>query len=89
MKKIIDNRDTGKTRKLLEYAKENNAVVICEDVERMRNKSIDYGILGIDFLQYQDYADFHKGMKEKVVIDDVDKFLRCIGDVIGFSVSID
>ena len=57
MIKITGTRSTGKTGRLLLLAKENNGVIVCENVETMKNKAYRYGLVGIDFISYKIYID--------------------------------
>ena len=40
---------TGKTRKLLEYAKQENAIVICQNAAAMQRKAL-MGLLALKFM---------------------------------------
>lgn len=51
---IVGPNSSGKTRKLLEFAKANNCVVICRDSGAMERKAQAYGIYGLKFLDYQE-----------------------------------
>ena len=50
MYRIIDDRGTGKTSRLMLIAKENNAVFVCANVNAMEYKAKAYGIEGIKFI---------------------------------------
>lgn len=77
MYRIIDNRSTGKTSRLLLLAKENNGIIVCFDPNRMRQKALGYGITGIDFLSYEEYAYTDNYDRNKpIYIDDLDLFLK-------------
>lgn len=77
MYRIIDNRSTGKTSRLLLLAKENNGIIVCFDPNRMRQKALNYGITGIDFLSYEEYAYTDNYDRNKpIYIDDLDLFLK-------------
>ena len=51
---IVGGRSTGKTRKLLELAKEKDALVICRNPAAMQAKAHAYGIFGLKFAGYGD-----------------------------------
>ncbi len=55
MIKIIGTRGIGKTRKLLLEAQEKNATVICNNVQRYAEKAHAYGIVGLNFMSYDEY----------------------------------
>lgn len=89
IKKIIGERGSGKTKKLLLLAQSNNAVFVCSNPSAMIEKAHSYGLRGIEVQSYEDYC-FSKNTKysrsKKYVIDDIDLFLNCFEkNVIAFS----
>ena len=44
MIRVIDGRGSGKTSKLMEIAKENNAMFVCSNPQAMEVKARAYGI---------------------------------------------
>jgi hypothetical protein len=79
MLRIVDKQSTGKTRKLLTYAKENNCVVVCAIPARMKDKAERYGLGYVDCIAYQEYlALYREGTTEpgKYVIDELEKFVE-------------
>jgi hypothetical protein len=88
MKRIIGNRGSGKTRELMEFAKENNAIFVCSNPYAMRNKAEAYGITGLEFLSYEDYFYFNHN-DDTVVIDEIEVFLKQCNSpyIIGYSLS--
>ena len=58
---IIDDRASGKTSRLMLIAKENNATFVCSNVHAMEAKAHAYGIVGINFMSYFDFATKAKG----------------------------
>ena len=93
MYRIIGKRSSGKTSRLLLLAKENNGVVVCSNPEHMREKAYSYGITGIDFISYVDFAyELHLGNKfnRHIFIDELDKFFNYIEEnIIGYTISED
>ena len=93
MYRIIDKKCSGKTSRLLLLAKENNGVVVCSNPEHMREKAYSYGITGIDFISYVDFAyELHLGNKfnRHIFIDELDKFFNYIEEnIIGYTISED
>lgn len=73
-KYIIGSTSSGKTRKLLELAKETNAVVVCGNPEAMRIKSQNYGIFGLEFFGYDDFEDLREG--REIVVDELGDFFK-------------
>lgn len=94
MKKIIGGRFTGKTRELLHYAKENEAIVVCGNPSAMATKARAYGIIGLEFMSYSDYIGEEieeillNGVPEDYVIDDIDALLKEF-KIIGFTSTVE
>jgi hypothetical protein len=89
-KYIIGGCSTGKTRKLLEQAKANNALVICKNPYAMARKAEAYGIFGLKFYGYDEMTTlFHEDMlpEDDFVIDEVAEFLSYFfaGNCLGFT----
>ena len=74
MYRIIDNRATGKTSRLMLLAKENNGIIVCKDPKAMRDKAYSYGIVGIDFISYSEFEFTHR-FNKPVFIDEIDLLL--------------
>ena len=74
MYRIIDNRATGKTSRLMLLAKENNGIIVCKDPKAMRDKAYSYGIVGIDFISYFEFEFTHR-FNKPVFIDEIDLLL--------------
>lgn len=92
MVKVIDKRSTGKTGRLLLLAKENNGIVVCHNPIVMKEKSLAYGIVGIDFISYDDYAfqTAEYDHSKPVYIDELELFLQKIDtNIQGFTLSED
>lgn len=89
MIKIIDNRGTGKTSRLLLLAKENDGVIVCSNPEAMREKSYRYGIVGIDFITYEHYLyNYDVDDARPIYIDEIDQLLKCFDACIsGYTLS--
>ena len=91
---IVGGRSTGKTRKLLELAKEKNALVICKNPAAMGRKAEDYGIYGLKFAGYGDSLTClledtigNPLCCEKFVVDETKEFLDYIfaANCVGYS----
>lgn len=97
-KYIIGGRSTGKTRKLLEQAKANNALVICKNPYAMARKAEAYGIFGLSFASYEDTL---TNLREitignpktctNVVVDEIKEYFDYLlaADCIGFTLTED
>ena len=53
--RIIEGRGTGKTKKIMLMAKENNGILVCHNPSAMRSKALAYGLTGFDIISYEDY----------------------------------
>lgn len=88
-KYIIDSRGTGKTRKLLEFAKMKNATVVCRHPGAMRAKAEAYGIVGLQFVSYgnvlEDIRLNNDASLETFVVDEIKSLMdyllasNCVG----------
>ena len=88
MYRIVDTRGTGKTYKLLMLAKENGATVICSNPSALREKAYAYGMTGINFASYMDYAT--NKTEGKVVIDELENYAKvCDSNLIGYTFSVE
>lgn len=78
-KYIIGENSSGKTRKMLEEAKNSGATIICKHPLHMQNKANSYGIYGLKFIGYEEMnADVIRG--EKIAIDELGEFFEyCFG----------
>ena len=56
MYRIIDERGSGKTSRLMLLAKETGGVIVCSNPKGMAEKARAYGIQGIEFISYYDFA---------------------------------
>lgn len=84
MKRIIGPRGTGKTKQLLEYAKQHNAIVLTATPERLAYKAREYGIFGLDIRPMTEAPNI--SVSANVVIHNVD-FIDCgRGHLIGYTV---
>lgn len=97
MYRIIGTRCTGKTSRLMLIAKENNAIFVCSNPAAMETKARAYGIAGLEFISYENFAEGLRGYQNNVpvVIDDLDTYISyivkatCNGKLIGYTISED
>lgn len=74
MYRIIDARDTGKTSRLMLLAKETNSAIACANPFTMRQKAHAYGIVGINFISYDQ---LHNGEYEgNIMIDEIEVYIN-------------
>lgn len=76
MYRIIDKKSSGKTKKLMYYAKDNNALFVCKNPDKMKEKAITYGIVGVEFISYDDFLYNGNIAKSSYVIDEVEEYLK-------------
>ena len=75
MIRIIDERGTGKTSRLMLIAKEYDATFVCANPKAMEYKAQAYGIDGINFMSYEKFSTVldHPG---NYVIDELENFIK-------------
>lgn len=79
MYKIIESVGSGKTQKLIKYAKMVGAAVVCSNPRAMQQKAHAYGISGVRFYSYEDLAYEPELLDDTpYVIDDLDKYVKFI-----------
>ena len=88
MYRIIDEKSTGKTSKLMAIAKENDAIFVCGNPRAMEYKAKQYGIEGIEFVSYGEFFTYRANGKN-YVIDEVESFImQSLGSkFIGYTLS--
>ena len=74
MYRIIDNRGSGKSSRLMLLAKETNSAIACMNPIAMRQKAYSYGITGIDFISYS--VLFNGEYEGNVMIDEMENFVK-------------
>ena len=91
MYRIIDDRSTGKSSRLMLLAKETGAKIACANPENMRKKAYSYGITGIDFVPYSDLFNGKTNSNDLVMIDELECFIHNYvdGRIIGYTLSKD
>ena len=95
MYRIIDSRGTGKTSRLMLLAKEHDAAIVCKHPERMREKAYSYGITGLRFISYYEFAQDHNdnALIGQYVIDEIEEFIKLYflkqGNLLGYTLTED
>ena len=91
MYRIIDDRGSGKTGRLMLLAKETGSKIACINPNAMRQKAYAYGITGIDFIPYSDLFNGVIDSTDKVMIDELELFIReyIDGQLTGYTLSKD
>lgn len=78
MYRIIDNRCSGKTSRLMLLAKDTNSIVACSNPRAMQDKAYSYGITGISFVDY-DYILNKNNVAlrgKNIMIDELETFVQ-------------
>ena len=72
---IIGGNSTGKTRKMLEEARNSGAVVVCKHPLHMQSKANSYGLYGLKFIGYEE---MNMGILEegKIAVDELGEFFK-------------
>ena len=78
-KYIIGGNCTGKTRKMLENAKNCGATVVCKFPIHMQDKGNNYGIYGLKYISYEEFM-MGSFDNEIIAIDEIGDFMAsCFG----------
>lgn len=89
MIRIIDDKDTGKTRKLLNECSSVNGVFVCRHPERVRDKCLAYNIPFVETIGYNEFIG-HYTSEKIYFIDELDDFVNSIITRFGgYSLSVD
>lgn len=88
MYRIIDNRGSGKTSRLMLLAKENHGILVCSSPYVMAEKARAYGLTGFDIISYCDYLQQNYPVEKKCFIDELEMFVKYLGnDLSGYTIS--
>ena len=83
---VSGGRGVGKTKTLLNKVKEENAIIVCDDVIAMRERAYGYGITGLNIMSYTEFNKL-ENVEEPVYIHSLHKWLESQNkNVKGYSV---
>lgn len=87
---IIGESSTKKTKRMLEYAKENNCIVVCKNVLSMQNKANAYGLYGLKFVKYEEMDEYIMN-GDNIAVDELGEFFEhCYGAKLdSFTMTVD
>lgn len=91
MIRIIENRDTGKTRRLMEECAKNKGVLVCLNPYRMMEKARAYGLTGFGIISYYDYMN-NPSKDFLYYIDELENFIQVItnsNNLDGYTISLE
>ena len=83
MYRIIENRGTGKTSRLMLLAKENNGILVCANPTAMIEKARSYGLVGFDIISYEDYLDDNYDRQKPCFVDELERFVQFITNTLS------
>lgn len=90
---IIDGNCTGKTKKMLEAAWQDGAVVVCKHPAHMEEKEKCYGLYGLKFIGYDEFfkCNLYGLSDKKIMIDEIGEFFKSYFNVEldGFTMTVD
>lgn len=88
---ISGDKGTGKTKALIERAKAEDGIIVCEDTISMRERAYAYGITGLNLLSYYDFYECKVNKYDKpIYIHDINNFIKySFQEVKGYTVNID
>jgi hypothetical protein len=92
MYQIIDKRGSGKTSRLMLLAKENNGILVCSNPQAMEVKAHAYGIIGLDFVSYANFAIGNYDHEKPCFIDELDLYVKHLcsySNLSGYSLSLE
>ena len=95
MIKIIGPRGTGKTTKLFELARENNAMILTSNSRAMKEKARSRGYNDIEIIGYGDLDNDNYSLNKKIFVDNADEIRNYLInkfysiEVIGYTATID
>ena len=92
MYRIVDDRGTGKTSRLMLLAKDIGATIVCSNPHAMEQKAHAYGITGINFISYGEFTPERRaGDTGKYLIDELEAYLdhhfRYETRIVGYTIS--
>jgi hypothetical protein len=87
---ISGGRGTGKTRTLIERAKAEDGIIVCEDPIEMRERAYKYGITGLNLMSYDElYECKVDDYGKPVYIHDINSFIKySFKDIKGYTLNL-
>ena len=76
MYRVIDGKDTGKTKKLLQECANNNGLYVCRHPNGVKEKCLVYGIPVVEAIGYGDFLLRDDWRTRKVYIDELEYFVE-------------
>lgn len=88
---VSGGHGTGKTRTLVERAKAEDGIIVCEDTIAMRERAYSYGITGLNIISYDELYKCKVDSYDKpIFIHDINSFIKYnFHEVKGYSVNTD
>ena len=88
---VSGGKGTGKTRALVERAKAEDGIIVCEDTIAMRERAHGYGITGLNIMSYDELYECKVDRYDKpLFIHDINSFIKySFHEVKGYSVNLE
>lgn len=86
MIKLIGERGSGKTGKLIELAAEQGGTIVCKNPNHIVEKGYSMGITSLNVVSYVQYLASKDAVNGPVFVDDMDALLEAIDPrIAGFT----
>lgn len=90
MYRIIDDKSSGKTSRLMLLAKEHDGILVCENPYAMKVKANAYGLVGFDIISYNDYHNADYDLDKPCFVDELENYIKFLGgNLNGYTISIE
>ena len=91
MIRIVDEKCSGKTKKLIEAAQATRGTIASKSAYSTRVKGVAYGFYGIEYIDYYDLIQRIKNGEDisNVYIDELEEFVNCLleNNLAGYTMS--
>lgn len=88
MYRVIDNKDTGKTKKLLTMCAQNNGVYVCRHPNRVPDKCLAYGLPLVEAYGFDEIQSIPND--KPLYIDELELFAQSsLQNLAGYALSKD
>jgi hypothetical protein len=87
---ISGGKGTGKTKALIERAKAEDGIIVCENTIEMRERAYAYGITGLNLISYDDFYDCKVTNYDKpIYIHNINEFIKYnYSEIKGYTLSL-
>lgn len=86
MIKLIGERGSGKTEKLIDIAVENNGTIVCKKPQHIVEMGYSMGLTNLKVVSYDSYLANKESVEGPVYVDDMDSLLETLDSrIAGFT----